>query len=73
MEIAVVGTDEFVLGFRLAGVRKTYVAETEEQLVERINQALQDTDVGILVLKGSDMGGSPSGFAPPSRTLSGRR
>lgn len=55
MEIAVVGTDEFVLGFRLAGVRKTYVAETEEQLVERINQALQDTDVGILVLKGSDM------------------
>ncbi len=55
MEIAVVGTDEFVLGFRLAGVRKTYVAETEEQLVERINQALQDTDVGSLVPKGSDM------------------
>ena len=55
MEIAVVGTGEFILGFRLAGVRKTYAAETDERLVEQINQVLQDTDVGILVLKGSDM------------------
>ncbi|NQS74687.1 MAG: V-type ATP synthase subunit F, partial [Methanoculleus sp.] len=38
MEIAVVGTDEFILGFRLAGVRKTYAAETDERLVEQINQ-----------------------------------
>ncbi|NQS74329.1 MAG: V-type ATP synthase subunit F, partial [Methanoculleus sp.] len=38
MEIAVVGTGEFILGFRLAGVRKTYAAETDERLVEQINQ-----------------------------------
>ena len=55
MEIAVVGTDEFILGFRLAGVRKTYVAETDERLIEHINRVLEDKDVGILVLKGSDM------------------
>ena len=55
MEIAVVGTGEFILGFRLAGVRKTYTAETDERLVEYINQVLDDRDVGILVLKGSDM------------------
>ncbi|BBL67231.1 V-type ATP synthase subunit F [Methanoculleus chikugoensis] len=55
MEIAVVGTGEFILGFRLAGVRKTYAAETGERLVEQINRVLQDRDVGILVLKGSDM------------------
>lgn len=59
MEIAVVGTSEFVLGFRLAGVRKTYAAETDERLVEQINRVLQDMDVGILVLKGSDMGRLP--------------
>ena len=55
MEIAVIGTSEFVLGFRLAGVRKTYAVETDGRLVEQINQVLADTDVGILVLKGSDM------------------
>ena len=55
MEIAIVGTSEFILGFRLAGVRKTYAAETDEHLVEQINRVLQDKDVGILVLKGSDM------------------
>ncbi|MDI6867029.1 V-type ATP synthase subunit F [Methanoculleus sp.] len=55
MEIAVIGSEEFILGFRLAGVRKTYVADTDARLVERINQVLDDRDVGILVLKGSDM------------------
>jgi V/A-type H+-transporting ATPase subunit F len=55
MEIAVVGTSEFILGFRLAGVRKTYAAESDERLVGYINQVLEDKDVGILVLKGSDM------------------
>ena len=55
MEIAVVGSGEFILGFRLAGVRRTYAAETDERLVEHINRVLEDKDVGILVLKGSDM------------------
>jgi V/A-type H+-transporting ATPase subunit F len=55
MEIAVVGSSEFILGFRLAGIRKTYAAETDERLIEYINQVLEDRNVGILVLKGSDM------------------
>jgi len=55
MEIAVVGSEGFILGFRLAGVRKTYAAETDARLVEQINRVLDDRDVGILVLKGSDM------------------
>jgi V/A-type H+/Na+-transporting ATPase subunit F len=55
MEIAVVGVSEFVLGFRLAGVRKTYAAESDERLVEYINHVLDDREIGILVLKGSDM------------------
>jgi V/A-type H+/Na+-transporting ATPase subunit F len=55
MEIAVIGNSEFILGFRLAGIRKTYAAESDEKLVEHITSALKDSEVGILVLNSSDM------------------
>lgn len=55
MEIAVIGNSEFILGFRLAGIRKTYAAESDEQLVAHVTSVLQDGDVGILVLNSSDM------------------
>jgi V/A-type H+-transporting ATPase subunit F len=54
MEIAVVGSGEFVLGFRLAGIRKTYAAEDEERLKAAINRAMGDPEVGILVLNTAD-------------------
>jgi V/A-type H+-transporting ATPase subunit F len=55
MEIAVIGNSEFILGFRLAGIRKTYAAENDEQLTATITSALHDGDIGILVLNNSDM------------------
>jgi V/A-type H+-transporting ATPase subunit F len=55
MEIAVIGNGEFILGFRLAGIRKTYAAENDEKLIEHITSVLRDNDVGILVLNSSDM------------------
>ena len=55
MEIAVIGNSEFILGFRLAGIRKTYAAESDEQLVAHVTSVLQDSDVGILVLNSSEM------------------
>jgi V/A-type H+-transporting ATPase subunit F len=55
MEIAVIGNSEFILGFRLAGIHKTYAAENDEELTEHITSVLQDTNVGILVLNSSDM------------------
>ena len=55
MEIAVIGNSEFILGFRLAGIRKTYAAENDEKLNDYVTQALQDGEVGILVLRSSDM------------------
>ncbi|MDD1700660.1 MAG: V-type ATP synthase subunit F [Methanoregula sp.] len=55
MEIAVIGNSEFILGFRLAGIRKTYAAENDEKRVEYITNVLQDGQVGILVLNSSDM------------------
>jgi V/A-type H+-transporting ATPase subunit F len=59
MEIAVIGNSEFILGFRLAGIRKTYVAENDEKLVQYINTVLGDGEVGILVLNSSDMARIP--------------
>jgi V/A-type H+/Na+-transporting ATPase subunit F len=55
MEIAVIGNSEFILGFRLAGIRKTYAAENEEKLIEHITSVLKDADVGILVMNSGDM------------------
>ena len=55
MEIAVIGNSEFILGFRLAGIRKTFAAENDEQLAATITSALHDRDIGILVLNSSDM------------------
>lgn len=50
-----IGSSEFVLGFRLAGIRKTYAAEDDETYRELITRVLGDDDIAILVLKGSDV------------------
>jgi len=54
MEIAFVGASETVLGFNLAGIKKSYVANTEEELVSKIGEVMADSNVGILVLKQAD-------------------
>ena len=59
MEIAVNGSSEFVLGFRLAGIRKTYPVESDEKLAEYITRVLDDGNVGILVLQSKDMNRIP--------------
>lgn len=59
MEIAVVGNSDFVLGFRLAGIRRTIAVDDESKYGEVITGLLGDQDVGILVLKGSDVARLP--------------
>ena len=49
MEIVVVGNDDFVTGFALAGVR--YVFSSEANLEEEVQKALDERDVGILVME----------------------
>ena len=60
MEIAVIGSSEFIVGFRLAGVRKIYAAEDDEKLRRHINSVLEDGEVGILVMDSRDMGRIPA-------------
>lgn len=59
MEIAVVGSSDFVLGFRLSGIRRTYAAESDEKLAEYITRILDDGTIGILVLQSRDMNRIP--------------
>ena len=54
MEIAFVGGSESVLGFNLAGIKKSFAANTEEEMVSKIGVVMTDSNVGILVLKQSD-------------------
>ncbi len=54
MEIAAVGRDDFVQGFKLVGVRKAIPA-TKEDLEKKIGAVLDDAEVGILILDTADM------------------
>ncbi len=54
MEIAFVGGSESVLGFNLAGIKKSYAANTEDEMVAKIGTVMADSNVGILVLRQSD-------------------
>ena len=54
MEIAVIGSEEFVLGFRLAGVRRVFVA-TPENYEKRMQEAISAESVGILAADSKDL------------------
>ena len=54
MEIAVIGSDEFVLGFRLAGIRRVFVANSENYQ-EKILEALSQSTIGILAVDAKDL------------------
>jgi len=54
MEIAVVGTGDSIIGFSLAGIKKSYQASNEDDLISKINAAMADPNVGILVLTQKD-------------------
>lgn len=54
MEIAVVGSEEFVTGFRLAGIRKVY-SVTADSLLDTLVKVLDEESVGILAVHTSDL------------------
>jgi V/A-type H+-transporting ATPase subunit F len=54
MEIAVIGSEEFVLGFRLAGLRRVFVA-TPENYEKKMLEAIAVDSVGILAVDSKDL------------------
>ncbi|CAG0999551.1 MAG: V-type ATP synthase subunit F [Candidatus Methanoperedens sp.] len=54
MEIAVVGKSDFVIGFRLAGIRKIFDV-TSDDMESKIQSVLNDRTVAILVVHDDDL------------------
>jgi len=54
MEIAVVGKSDFVIGFRLAGIRKIFDV-TSGDMESKIQSVLNDRTVAILVVHDDDL------------------
>lgn len=54
-DVAVIGTQQFTLGFRLAGVRRIWEANTEDDLERAVAEARRDDSVSILVLQTGDV------------------
>jgi len=52
MKIGVVGDEDFVLGFRLAGVDKAYVSEGDSR--QAFRRAVEDDEIGIIVIHEKD-------------------
>ncbi|MBN2368489.1 V-type ATP synthase subunit F [Candidatus Woesearchaeota archaeon] len=48
-ELAVVGNNEFVMGFQLIGIKKVFEGESAERLKDCFSDALKDEEIGILV------------------------
>jgi V/A-type H+-transporting ATPase subunit F len=55
MEIAIVGTPEFTLGFQLAGVSRLHHPEGDEELTQTMRDLLGQKDVGIVVIDSADL------------------
>ncbi|MBW6470300.1 MAG: V-type ATP synthase subunit F [Methanosarcinaceae archaeon] len=58
MELAVVGDSEFVIGFRLAGIKKIFEVN-DDNLESTVNGALNDSEIGILVMHDDDINKLP--------------
>jgi V/A-type H+-transporting ATPase subunit F len=54
VEIAVIGSEKFVVGFRLAGIKKVY-AVSPDNLLEKIVQVMDEPEVGILAVHTQDL------------------
>ncbi|MEA1944787.1 MAG: V-type ATP synthase subunit F [Euryarchaeota archaeon] len=54
MELAIIGRGDFTLGFKLAGIRKTYEV-TDATIEPTVHKVLEDPDVGILVMHNDDV------------------
>jgi V/A-type H+/Na+-transporting ATPase subunit F len=54
-EIGVIGSPQFTLGFRLAGIRRIWDADGEEELERAVAAARRDEAVVILVMETADL------------------
>ena len=55
MEIAVVGTPEFTLGFQLAGVNRLHNPSDDEEMADILRSLLNQAEDGVVVVDNYDL------------------
>ncbi|MAV59666.1 MAG: V-type ATP synthase subunit F [Marine Group II euryarchaeote MED-G38] len=55
MEIAVVGSLDFTLGFQLAGVLRLYNPKNIEETASTMKDLLNQKEIGVIVIDNSDL------------------
>ena len=55
MEIAVVGSMDFTLGFQLAGVLRLYNPKNIEETASTMKDLLNQKEIGVIVIDNSDL------------------
>ncbi len=61
MELAVVGSEQFVMGFRLTGIRKVFGVD-DEDFPAKVEQLIEDEQTGILILSSDESSLLPVGL-----------
>ena len=59
MEIAIVGSPEFTLGFQLAGIMRLHNPENDEEMSQTLRSMLDEKEVGIIVVDADDLARVP--------------
>ena len=59
MDIAVVGSPEFTLGFQLAGISSIYNPSSEEMMIIALRELLNSKDAGIVVVDSAVLASLP--------------
>ena len=59
MEIAIVGTPEFTLGFQLAGIMRLHNPESIEDTGKVLRTMLEENEVGIIVIDATELTSLP--------------
>lgn len=49
-ELAVIGSNEFVMGFELIGIKQIFEANTESELKSTLKDVMSNQNVGIIVI-----------------------
>ncbi len=55
MEIEIVGSPEFTLGFQLAGIMRLHNPENDEEMSQTLRSMLDEKEVGIIVVDAIDL------------------
>ena len=55
MEIAIVGSPEFTLGFKLAGIMRLHNPQNDEEMSQTLQSMLDEEEVGIIVVDAADL------------------